>query len=77
MASVRVCDNCGQAISENNPAVAKIFLVPTLNGKIQRKFNNYTAHRDIGKCCMDREVTSKRWQKRRAVPSRGVRKVTT
>lgn len=64
MASKRVCDNCGTDITKANPIVAKLFMAPVLEGKTRSTHGNYTAHMDIGQCCV-KWATKLGWQKRK------------
>lgn len=80
MARIRVCDNCGKPLTQRNPHVAKLFLVPTVdngNGKrvVRKRFNDYTAHMDIGECCAETIVLGKKWQYRRAQPQKAKKSV--
>ena len=74
MARNRTCDNCGADITEENPVIAKLLLLPVdRNGKKQWRGGAYTAHMDVGLCCGPTLIRGKAWQKRKSVPSRGKR----
>lgn len=64
MASQHVCDGCGKPINEDNQQVAKLWLTPVNGVKTSREMSKYTAHMDIGKCCLVRMENFGKWQKR-------------
>lgn len=60
MAREQTCDIC------NKPAelAAKLYLGPRGRGK---DFSSYTAHLDVGTCCLVRVQGFGKWQKRRKI----------
>lgn len=63
MSAHRECDSCGRKITEQNPIVMKLFMIPVLPGQ-PAKHSSYTHHMDVGKCCYQKTVDWK-WQKRK------------
>lgn len=58
MARSRTCDVCRQEAE----IVAKLYLTPA---NTRSDHNNYTAHIDVGQCCLTKVHQLARWQKRK------------
>jgi hypothetical protein len=56
-----ICDACGE---ETDEIVSKLFLAPVIRGKTRTNHGNYTAHADVGVCCVEKLTTMVTWQKR-------------
>ena len=64
MSAHRTCDSCGKTITEENPIVTKLFMVPVKQG-VTAKHSSYTHHMDVGQCCFNK-VHDLGWQKRKS-----------
>lgn len=70
MAASRTCDICGQQTDE---IVAKLFLAPVNPGQTRATHSNYTAHADVGKCCLTKVRAFAKWQQRKTNAQNGRR----
>jgi hypothetical protein len=71
MAQTRECDMCHRKITDDNPVVLKLFLVPTQGKKWTDR--QYTHHLDVGQCCIVK-VRNMDWQKRVSKKEEGAKK---
>lgn len=65
MARVATCDMCGKTTDEDNPVVTKLYLSPVNGFKAKDQHSSYSAHMDVGKCCLVKVNALGKWQKRK------------
>lgn len=70
MATNKTCDVCGQP---TNRIAAKLLIVPVTNGSDKKwKTGNYTAHSDVGECCIEKLLKGEivKWTTRKKRPAK-------
>lgn len=65
MAKATTCDVCGKVTDEENPVLTKLYLSPVNGFKAKDQHSNYSAHMDVGKCCLVKVKGLGKWQKRK------------